>query len=163
MKKEIKERRREKYREIMKWMGRQRREFARNCRDNGICFLFDEVFPLLYPEKMRFIKEYHGQMPENTKTKPKTFLEKTMEEFDELKCPQCRIWLSKCVEIKSFLRQKLIEAVEMVGLEKIDESKDLIPLDFVDIKKDQASVGYNQAISDLKEQKAEIIKSLKEK
>ena len=60
-----KEERQKKYREIMKWKENRRFILGRSCCQNGICFLFDEVFPILYPDKAQFLKEYHGQVPEN--------------------------------------------------------------------------------------------------
>lgn len=61
MKKETK-----KYREIMKWKENKRLILGKNCQKNGICFLFDKVFYLLYPNKAQFLKEYHGKMPKDT-------------------------------------------------------------------------------------------------
>ena len=61
-----KEERRKKYNEIRKRMYATRRNYGKNCKENGICFVIEKIWSLFYPEDIQFIKEFHGRMPENT-------------------------------------------------------------------------------------------------
>jgi len=71
-------------------------------------------------------------------------LEKTKEAFDKLKCPQCGLWFSKCVDLQTFIIQSHIAYLDR-EIEKLEEAKrDLGDLPLFD--KNNYKCGHASAI-----------------